>query len=137
MSRYCLVETMFTDPKALMDALAETGNWTLEQIEHHTVAQHLVGYHGDQRSEKAHIIIRRKFVGRSSNDIGFVLGDDGHYTAIISSFDSNKYGENWAGRLKGNYAFHKVRRDMEARGRSVTRERCPNGRQRVVVTGYR
>lgn len=137
MSRYCKVQTMFTDPKALMEALAETGGWTLAQIEQHTVAQHLFGYHGDKRSEKAHIIIRRKFVGRNSNDIGFVVGEDGNYEAIISEYDSRKYGAKWIGELRGNYAFHKICSEMESCGRSVTRERCPGGRQRIVVTGYR
>lgn len=137
MSRYCKVQTQFRDSVALIDALSETGNWTLNQIEHHTVAQHLYGYSGDKRPEKAHIIIRRKLVGSASNDIGFVLGEDGNYEAIISSYDSSKYGKAWACKLKGNYAFHKVRRDMESRGRSVTRERCSNGHQRLTVTGYR
>lgn len=137
MSRYCKVQTEFRDSAALIDALAETGNWEIDQIELHKTSQHLVGYRGDKRQEKAHIIIRRKFIGSSSNDIGFVIGEDGNYEAIISEFDSSKYGKSWNGKLKGNYAFHKVRRDMESRGRSVTRERCPGGRQRVIVTGYR
>lgn len=137
MSRYCIVETAFKDKKALIDALMETGEWTLSQIEHHNVCQHLFGFNGDQRPEKAHIIIRRKDVGRSANDIGFIMKDDGNYQVIISEFDSTKYGEVWIGRLTGNYAFHVVRREMESRGRSVSRERCPNGRQRLIVTGYR
>lgn len=137
MSRYCMVKTQFTDPNALMEALAETGKWPIDSIEHHEIAQSLVGYHGDTRKEKAHIIIRRKLIGRSSNDIGFVVGEDGNYEAIISQFDSNRYGTKWIGELKGNYAYHKVRREMESRGRTVSRERCPNGRQRLVVTGYR
>lgn len=137
MSRYCVVKTQFTDPNALIEALVETGNWTPEQIERHTDPQHLFGYHGDERTEKAHIIIRRKFVGSASNDIGFVIGKDGNYEAIISAYDSNKYSAKWIGQLKGNYAYHKVRREMESRGRSVSRERCPDGYQRIVVTGYR
>lgn len=137
MSRYVTVKTQFTDPNSLIAALAETGGWSVENIEHNTVVKALFGYHGDKRNEKAHIIIRRKFVGRSSNDIGFVLGEDGNYEAIISAFDKNKYGDQWIGELKGNYAFHTIKREMESRGRSVSRERCPNGRQRLVITGYR
>lgn len=137
MSRYCKVNTQFTDPNALIDALVETGDWSIENIERHTVAQSLTGYHGDTRQEKAHIIIRRKFVGNASNDIGFAVGSDGNYVAMISEFDSRKYGEQWIGKLKGNYAFHVVRNEMETRGRTVSRERCPNGRQRLIVTGYR
>jgi len=137
MSRYCTIETQFTDPDALVDSLMETGKWLRSQIEVHTNPQHLFGYHGDQRSEVAHVIIRRKNVGHNANDIGFVKSEDGNYQAIISEFDSRKHGATWVGELKGNYAYHKVRREMESRGRTVSRERCPNGRQRLVVTGYR
>lgn len=137
MSRYCVVTTQFTDPESLIAALVETGSWSIENIEHHTVANSLFGYHGDERKEKAHIIIRRKFVGHNANDIGFVVGEDGKYKAIISEFDSNKYGNKWIGKLKGSYAFYTVKREMESRGRSVSRERCPNGHQRLVVSGYR
>jgi len=137
MSRYATVKTELKDESALIDAILETGNWSRQQIEVHQVPQHLFGYHGDQRPETAHIIIRRKYVGRYSNDIGFVKDDEGSYAAIISAYDRGRYGEQWVGQLKGNYAFHKVRREQESRGRTVTRERCPNGRQRVVVTGYR
>jgi len=137
MSRYCTVKTQFKDEAALVDALMETGEWTRQQIEVHQVPQHLFGYRGDQRPETAHVIIRKKHVGSASNDIGFVKDDEGSYAAIISAYDRGRYGEQWVGQLKGNYAFHKVRREQESRGRTVTRERCPGGRQRVVVTGYR
>lgn len=137
MSRYCTVRTEFRDKEALIMALQETGGWQPEQIEVHDVPQHLRGYQGDQRQETAHIIIRRKYIGSASNDLGFVRKEDGSYEAIISAYDSNKYGETWTGQLKGNYAFHKLRRQQESRGRSVNRERLPNGRQRVIVTGYR
>jgi hypothetical protein len=115
----------------------ETGKWTAEQIEVHDIPKHLFGYKGDQREETANVIIRRKHIGSSSNDLGFIKGEDGNYTAIISEFDSKKYGEVWNGQLKGNYAFHKVRTEQEAHGRSVEREQMTNGHQRVIVTGYR
>lgn len=137
MSRYCIVQTEFKDGETLVCALMETGNWTIDQIEIHETPQHLFGFHGDQRTEKANIIIRRKNIGKYSNDIGFVQNEHGHYEAIISDYDSSKYGTTWIGQLTGNYAYHKIRQEQESRGRTVSRERCPNGRQRVVVTGYR
>ena len=137
MSRYCKVETQFTDGDALVDALMETGKWTAAQIEIHEVPQNLFGYRGDKRAQKAHIIIRRQHVGSASNDLGFVKGEDGNYEAIVSEYDSSRYGRTWVGQLTGNYAYHKVRRLMKSRGREVSRERESNGHQRVVVTGYR
>ena len=115
----------------------ETGNWTAAQIEVHSDPQHLFGYHGDQRPEVAHIIIRKTHVGRSANDIGFVKKDDGTYAAIISEFDSTKYGAQWIGRLKGSCAFYAVEKEMAAYGRTVARVREANGHQTVRVTGYR
>jgi len=136
-SRYCQVLTEFKDETALVDALMETGKWTAEQIEVHNTPQNLFGYRGDKRSQKAHIIIRRKHVGSASNDLGFVKGDDGNYEAIVSEYDSSRYGRAWIGNLTGNYAYHRIRREQESRGRSVSRERGQNGCQRVVITGYR
>lgn len=115
----------------------ETGNWTEAQIEVHSDPKHLFGYHGDQRPEVAHIIIRRAHVGSSANDLGFVKKDDDTYEAIISEFDSRRYGAQWIGRLKGNYAFLAVKKEMLAYGRTVTRIREENGHQTVKVTGYR
>lgn len=137
MSRYCKVETEFKDGKALVAALMETGKWTTEQIEVHNVPQHLFGYLGKQRKEKANIIIRRRYIGDQSNDLGFVKNEDGNYVAIVSEYDSNRYGKTWIGQLTGNYAFHKIRIEQEVYGRRISRERLPNGHQRVVVTGYR
>lgn len=137
MSRYCVVKTQFKDCEALIKALRETGGWTKDQIEIHDIPQHLYGYTGDQRTETANIIIRRQHVGRASNDIGFIRNEDGHYEAIISAYDVNKYGSTWIGQLRGNYAYHKIRREQESRGRMVSRTRCPSGRQRIEIRGYR
>lgn len=137
MSRYCTVKTEFRDKETLIIALQETGKWKPKQIEVHDTPQHLYGYHGDERKETAHIIIRRKHMGRNSNDLGFIKNEDGNYEAIISAYDSKKYGESWINQLKGNYAYHRIRIQQENHGRSVSRERMSDGRQRVIVTGYR
>ena len=137
MSRYATILTEFKDSDALLVAIAETGDWTIEQIEVHDVPQHLFGYTGDKRQEMAHIIVRRKHVGSSSNDIGFVKTEDGTYEAIISEYDSRKFGPAWNKQLKCNYAYEKIRKDMTQRGRRVSRFREANGTQRIVVTGYR
>lgn len=116
----------------------ETGGWTEKQIEVYHDPKNLVGYKGDTRSEKAHIIIRRKNIGEYSNDLGFVKNENDHYEAIISDYDSSRYNQEWIGKLTGNYAYHKVRQEQEARGRTVSRTRCARtGRQRVEITGYR
>jgi len=136
MSRYCSVETQFQNLDALLAALAELG-FATDQIEVHEAAEHLVGYQGDKRKEMAHVIIRRRHIGRASNDVGFFRKDDGTYSAIISDYDKSRFNNQWMGQLKGEYAYHSVRQQMSARGRSVTRTRLPNGRQQVRIEGYR
>lgn len=137
MSLYCSVETQFKNQDALVAALMETGEWQVNQIDVYDVPQHLFGYQGDVRKEVAHIVIRRESVGSASNDMGFVKNPDGTYSAIISEYDKSKYDEAWLKQLKGNYAYHAIRLQQAARGRSVTRERMPDGRQRIRVKGYR
>ena len=60
MSMYCNIKTQFKNRAALIAALMETGRWTAEQIEVHDEPRHLYGYHGDQREQTAHVIIRRQ-----------------------------------------------------------------------------
>ena len=137
MSLYCSVKTQFKNQDALVAALAETGNWTVEQIGRYDIAENLFGYKGDRRAEVAHVIIKKQHVGSCSNDIGFIRNSDGTYSAIISEFDKSRYDDAWLKQLKGNYAFHAIRLQQAARGRSVERERMSDGCQRVRVKGYR
>jgi len=138
MSSYCNVETQFKNQEALTLALIETGKWSKDQIEVHSEPKNLYGYHNDIRSDKAHIIIRRKYIGGSSNDIGFLKTEEGTYTAIISEFDKRSMGYNdkWLASLKGNYAYHTIKQQQESRGRMVTREHIGN-KQRISIKGYR
>jgi hypothetical protein len=137
MSSYCNVQTEFKNQSALIAALMETGNWTKNQIEVHTDPKNLIGYQGDVRADKAHIIIRREFVGSASNDLGFVKTENGNYTAIISSYDSSRYNKAWLNNLKGNYAYHTIKEQQEARGRIVSREKLAGNKQRLHIKGYR
>jgi len=137
MSLYCQIKTAMKNQEALIFALMETGLWQREQIEIYDEPQHLFGYRGDLRQDKANIIIRRKNVGMSSNDLGFIKNEDNTYTAIISEFDKTKYSEHWTNKLKQNYAFQAIRLQQEKRGRQVSRTKLPDGKQRVEIKGYR
>lgn len=90
--------TAITDQSALIRALVEIG-FAEEKIEICEPPKHLYGYQGDRRPEVAHVIVRRRDVGDNSNDIGFVRGEDGRFTAIVSEFDSKKIGGAWKGFL--------------------------------------
>ncbi len=74
--------TAFKDRECLLKALAECGYGTVEEGE----SLSLYGYQGDRRPETAQIVIRRKFIGNASNDLGFQKTDAG-YVAVISEYD--------------------------------------------------
>jgi hypothetical protein len=88
MSHFTVLRTHITDVESLVKALAELG---FPQVEVHQTAQHLYGYQGDVRPQTAEVIIRRQFIGRASNDIGFKRQEDGTFDAIISDYDRARY----------------------------------------------
>jgi hypothetical protein len=143
MSKFAEIKTEFRNEAALIAAMMETTpKWTREMIEVHKEPQNLHGYTGDTRAESAHIIVRRQNVQEAGNDLGFERTPEGTYRAHISNFDrghdgQGTYGEAWLKRLRQNYAYHAVRLQQEAAGRTVSREFMPNGRQRLMVRGYR
>lgn len=81
-SEYHVVETEFKDQGCLIESLQDMGY----KPEIHANAKNLQGYKGDQRNQKAHIIIPRKQVGGASNDVGFEKVG-GKYQCHASEFD--------------------------------------------------
>ena len=86
MSHFVNVVTQMKNREALILALIRSG-FAENVIEVHDTPQNLYGYQGDVRAQKAHIIVRRRYVGSSSNDIGFE-NVNGTFVAHISEFDS-------------------------------------------------
>lgn len=119
MSHFTVMRTKFTDPAALLKALADQG---FRDVEVHEQAQHLRGFMGDVRKHTAEVIIRRKYVGQASNDIGFKKQPDGTYDAVISSYDRHKYSQEWLNRLAQRYAYHVTREKLEAQGFALVEE---------------
>lgn len=75
-------DTAFKDRECLLNALSECGYRAVEEGE----ALSLYGYQGDRRTETAHIVVRRKYIGSASNDLGFQKTDAG-YVPVISEYD--------------------------------------------------
>jgi len=147
MSHFVECRTEFRDPAALVAALVELG-FQESQIEVHEHAVPLYGYHGDVRAQKAHIVIRRQHVGSGANDVGWERQPDGAYRAWISEFDagigqyarqqaSARFNQTMQDRIKQEYACQVIVRQQRARGRSVERQRLPNGEIEVTIAGYR
>jgi hypothetical protein len=89
-------EIQFRSRDTLVAALAELG-WTGAMIEE-GAALPLVGYHGDVRTETAQLVVRRRYIGSSSNDLGFARGADGAYSPIISEYDMGHLSRRFGGK---------------------------------------
>ena len=83
MSKYLTFsDIVFKDEALLLAALADVGYTEVERGE----SLSLYGYHGDQRAERAQLVVRRQHIGHASNDLGFARAEQG-YTPIISEYD--------------------------------------------------
>jgi hypothetical protein len=133
MSHYSQVAIEITDEGCLLAALKRLG--FEGKVEVHKEAQPLYGYQGDVRSQKAHVIIRRQFVGTAANDIGFERQPNGSYRVWVSEFDQNhnKYDDTWLGRLKQSYGIEKVRKEAKKKGFRLTEQKQDDGRVRLVL----
>ena len=128
MSSYAPIKTAFNDQECLLAALADNTDRCYKNVEVHENPVNLVGYHGDTRQQVANIVIRRSEVGSASNDIGFVKGEDGKYTAIVSDFDSHRHGTKWMTAVKASYAAKRGEKEMQKQGlRFMSREKI-NGK---------
>jgi Protein of unknown function (DUF1257) len=83
MSKYlAFSDIILKDRRLLLAALADLGYDQVDEGE----ALSLYGYQGDRRPETAEIVVRRRYIGPASNDLGFVRTPQG-YTPIISEYD--------------------------------------------------
>ena len=100
MSKYLtFTDVVFKNEALLLAALGELGYTTIERGE----ALPLYGYQGDERSERAQLVVRRKHIGAASNDLGFVHSAEG-YTPIISEYDQRTmHGGEFIPRLRTAY----------------------------------
>jgi hypothetical protein len=131
MSHFTVLKTRIMDRDALVRALGELG---FPEVEVHDTPKRLFGFEGLPRLETAEVIVRRKHIGRASNDLGFKKDRDGTYQAIISSFDRAKYGRAWLDRLSQRYAYHAAREKLAAQGFSLVEEDVrPNGEVHLVL----
>jgi len=117
MSEYSIIQVQYSDPECIKAALKEMGY----VYEEHKTAEHLYGFQGDSRQQKANIIIRRKHVGSAANDVGFNKTSSGKYELIISQFDKGgKTGTNFMERMRQLYAKHKTVKQLKRMGKTIT-----------------
>jgi Protein of unknown function (DUF1257) len=137
MSKYDSFQTTLTEEGALVAALKALGY----PVEIHTQAMPLFGYHGDERPERAHIIIRRNHLDCASNDIGFVRNSHGQFSAILSEYDrSIGFDQKWLNRVHQRYKEERTlamarQRGYVLRGRQVIQ--TEQGEQVKLLFGTR
>ncbi len=137
MSHYVECKPGFKDQQALIDALLAAG-FDRSQVEIHEQAVTLYGYRGDERPQRAHIVIRRQHVGTGANDVGWQRMADGTFRAWISAYDGrHRFDQQMQGCIKQEYAYHAVARQQRTLGRTVQRRELENGEIEVLVGGYR
>ena len=134
MSHFTCIKTQIKNRDALVKALADVG---FKDVEVHETAQHLYGYQGDVRQQTAEVIIRREYIGRVSNDMGFKRQENGQFEAIISEYDRHKYSQDWLNGLTQRYGYHTLMATAPAQGFTVEEEETlEDGTIRVVVARW-
>lgn len=126
MSHYTTLKTVFVSEEHLVLALQDMG---FSDVERHDEAQPLVGWMGDTREARAEVIIRRKHLSGSSNDIGFARRADGRFEAMISDYDRRHYGNLWLGHLAQRYAYRVARDVLAGQGFDLVEESVGADRQ--------
>lgn len=100
MSKYEEMKTVLAEERYLMEALQDLG-YTPDV---HREGAVLYGYLGDERPERAQIVVRRRQLDSASNDIGFRRDASGVYRALISEYDrSIGFNDAWLGRVAQAY----------------------------------
>ena len=100
MSKYEELVTVLTEERYLVEALEQLGY----KPEVHKGGAALCGYLGDERPEKAHVIVRRQQLNSASNDIGFARDAQGQFRAVVSDYDRGiGFDQGWVGRVAQAY----------------------------------
>jgi hypothetical protein len=100
MSKYEELRTVLSEERFLVEALRDLGY--SPEVSNEGLS--LYGYLGDERPEKANIVIRRRQLSSASNDIGFARDANGVYRALISEYDRGiGFDDAWLGRVAQTY----------------------------------
>jgi len=120
MSKYLtFTDVVFTNEALLIAALRDLGYAEIEQGE----SLPLYGYQGDVREERVQLVVRRRFVGAASNDLGFTRTANG-YMPVISEYDQRTLkGGNFLASLRIAYNERVVEQMQKRLRGTLLRER--------------
>lgn len=140
MSEYTTVQTEITDADLLRLALQDVG-LPFEEAAVEAGGDRnglsLVGYLGDTRPQKVQFAIRRRNLGRLSNDIGWVW-DEGHFVAYVSQYDRGLPNvRQIVEQVAQRAAYHQVIKTVNEYGMLVESESVtPSGEIQIVVRTF-
>jgi hypothetical protein len=115
----------------LVNSLKEMGY----NPEVHKEEKSLQGYQGDERKQKAHIILPRNQVGRASNDVGFQRTKKG-FVMHASQFDHAwRTGDKFK-TLNRTYSENKIKKEVSKSSRYniASRKVRDDGKIEIKVT---
>jgi hypothetical protein len=113
MSKYEELKTVLSEERYLIEALQDLGY--APEVCREGVT--LFGYMGDERPERAQIVIRRRQLDSASNDIGFARDANGIYGALISEYDRNiEFNNAWLGHVAQAYKERQTMAVAKAKG---------------------
>ncbi len=119
-----LAELEITDQALLVSTLENDmtyrGHGKGTTVESHTAPHALFGYAGDERPQKAEVIVRREFVGEAANDLGFRRQGNGKFRPVISAYDSHFYDKAWLDKLSQHYSERRYIEEMYQNGYSLS-----------------
>ncbi len=101
MSNVRRIPTAMTSATHLVAALEQSG---LRDIERVSELAPLISWRGQQLPERAEIIVRRRQIGATADDLGFVRGADGRYEALLSEILLSRFDKRWFSELEKRYA---------------------------------
>ena len=129
MSKYLVFkEYVLKDRRLLLAALADLGYTEVEEGD----ALPLYGYQGDRRPETAEIVVRRRYLGAASNDLGFARTPDG-YVPIVSEYDQRTlHGGQFLAKLRTAYSEHVVE-EVRQRLHGTVRRTVEGGVVKITV----
>lgn len=131
-----------TDFVAALEACFGKGS-----VEVHEEGSSLIGFQGDNRAylstnspdyaPPCHIIIRRKAVGPSSNDVGYRRLDGGGYAAYISEYDrARNFNKTKQDAVAQDYTTRVAEKNLKSKGYTLKRTVLKNGTVKLVATKY-
>jgi len=142
MSEYTTVQTEITDADILRLALQDVG-LPFEEAAVEAGGDRnglsLVGYLGDTRPQTVQFAIRRRNLGRLSNDIGWVWEEGAQvYSAYVSEYDASLPNvKQIVEQVAQRAAYHQVIKTVNEYGMLVESESVtPSGEIQIVVRTF-